>query len=30
VKIKKGQTLSQKDLYEMSWFVKGVDGTLKN
>jgi len=30
VKIKKGQTLSQKDLYEMNWFVKGVDGTLKN
>ena len=30
VKITKGQTLSQKDLYEMNWFVKGIDGTLKN
>ena len=30
VKITKGQKLTQKDLYEMNWFVKGVDGTLKN
>ena len=30
VKITKGQQLTQKDLYEMNWFVKGVDGSLKN
>ncbi len=29
VKITKGQTLSQADLYSMSWFVKGVDGNPK-
>jgi len=29
VKITKGQTLTQKDLYEMNWFVKGVDGSPK-
>ena len=29
VKITKGQTLSQSDLYSMSWFVKGVDGNPK-
>ena len=29
VKITKGSTLSQEDLYSMSWFVKGVDGNPK-
>jgi len=29
VQIKKGQTLTQKDLYTMSYFVKGVDGNPK-
>ena len=29
VKITKGQTLSQADLYSMGWFVKGVDGNPK-
>jgi len=29
VKITKGQTLSQSDLYSMSWFVLGVDGNPK-
>jgi basic membrane protein A len=29
VQIKKGQTLSQKDLYVMSYFVKGIDGSPK-
>ena len=29
VKITKGQKLSQADLYSMSWFVKGVDGSPK-
>lgn len=29
VKITKGQSLSQSDLYSMSWFVKGVDGNPK-
>lgn len=29
VKITKGQTLTQADLYSMMWFVKGVDGNPK-
>jgi basic membrane protein A and related proteins len=29
VQIKKGATLSQKDLYTMSYFVKGIDGSPK-
>ena len=29
VQITKGQTLSQKDLYTMSYFVKGIDGSPK-
>ncbi|CAM8626823.1 Med Uncharacterized ABC-type transport system, periplasmic component/surface lipoprotein [Acidimicrobiia bacterium] len=29
VKIKKGTSLTQKDLYTMSYFVKGVDGSAK-
>ncbi len=29
VQIKKGQTLTQKDLYTMSYFVKGIDGSPK-
>ena len=28
VQITKGQTLTQKDLYTMSYFVKGVQGTI--
>ena len=29
VQIKKGATLTQKDLYTMSYFVKGIDGSAK-
>ena len=29
VQIKKGQTLTQKDLYTMGFFVKGIDGSPK-
>ena len=29
VQIKKGQTLTMKDLYTMSYFVKGIDGSPK-